>query len=240
MSKSKKIDKCGDFQVKNIQPLTINQKKLFDSFIDGKDLIAAIGLAGTGKTFSSLFLAFSELANKNSFCNRIIIIRNNIPVREIGHLPGDENEKSEVYEKPYISLVNELFGRGDAYGVFKQRGVIEFGINSFLQGTTFSDCIVIVDEVQNYNFRELDMLISRAGPNTKFILCGDTEQSYIGKGDKSGLGQLLNIISKMDSADIVTFSVNDIVRSGLVKEYLLAKININQPEAHNTIKQLVS
>lgn len=226
MSSSKKVNKCSDLVLSNITPLTKNQESLFKNYRDEVPIIAAIGLAGTGKTFSCIALALEQIFDKNSPYKELIIIRNNIPVREIGHLPGTEDEKSEVYEKPYVQICNELFNRGDSYGILKQRGIVKFGINSFLQGMTFFNSIIVVDEVQNYNFRELDMLISRAGENTRFLFCGDTEQSYLKFNDKSGLGEILSILNAMTNSAIVNFSVHDIVRSGLVKDYLLAKYSL--------------
>jgi phosphate starvation-inducible PhoH-like protein len=213
------------FQPKRISPLTENQKRTFDAYDEGKHLVLH-GVAGTGKSFVSLYLAYDDLLAKKTDYEKIVIIRSVVPSRDIGFLPGSIQEKIEVYEEPYKTITDNIFGRGDAYGVMKKKGQLEFLTTSFLRGTTLSNCIVIVDEFQNCNFGELDTIITRIGTNSKVIFCGDYRQSDLDRmKEKEGMQQFLSILERMDDFAFVDFTAHDIVRSGLVKQYILAKID---------------
>jgi phosphate starvation-inducible protein PhoH len=111
------------------------------------------------------------------------------------------------------------------YGNLKQQETIKFWSTSFVRGTTLDNSIIIVDEFQNMNFHELDSIITRVGENSKIIFCGDASQSDLTKtNERNGISDFMNILRKMPSFDIIEFGIEDIVRSGLVKEYLIAKI----------------
>ena len=111
------------------------------------------------------------------------------------------------------------------YGNLKAQETIKFWSTSFLRGTTLDNAIVIVDEFQNMNFHELDSIITRVGENTRICFCGDARQSDLTKSnEKNGIVDFMNILRKMPSFDIIEFGIDDIVRSGLVKEYLTAKM----------------
>lgn len=223
-AKGKRRQSIQHFQPRSIRPLTDNQKKTFDLY--EKNNLVLHGVAGTGKSFVALYLAFHDLLAKNSQYDKIIIIRSVVPSRDIGFLPGSVQEKASAYEEPYRIIASDIFGRGDAYGILKQRGQLEFLTTSFLRGSTLSNCLVIVDEFQNCNFQELDTIVTRMGDNSKLIFCGDYRQSDLDKyKEREGMKTFLSILQQMQEFEFVEFGINDIVRSGLCASYILAKTN---------------
>jgi len=210
--------------LKDIRPKTINQNKIFKAWNAGRQIFAH-GYPGTGKTFLALYLALNDILNKNSG-QRIVIVRSAVPSRNIGFMPGSKDEKMAVYEGPYISICGELFGRGDAYQQLKQKKIIEFLPTSFNRGLTLNDTIFIVDETQNLSFNELDTTITRVGENSRIIFCGDHRQSdFIYEDDAEGLHKFMKVIRRMDEFSFFELGIEDIVRSGLVKNYIIAKMN---------------
>jgi predicted ribonuclease YlaK len=182
------------------------------------------GFAGTGKTFCALYLALNEILTGNSIYNKIIIVRSVVPSRDMGFLPGNQKEKMKVYEAPYYAICTELFGRGDAYEYLKSKGIVEFISTSFIRGITLNDTIIIVDEMANMTLHELDSVITRVGKNCRIIFCGDFRQSdFIKKQDKDGLMDFMRIIERMKSFVFVDFIEQDIVRSSMVKDYIIMK-----------------
>jgi len=221
----------ADYLVK-IEPLNDNQKRLYDSYKKGKHLIA-YGVAGTGKTFISLYNAINDVLSENTPYEHIYLVRSLVATREIGFLPGDHEDKADIYQIPYKNMVKYMFQMpSDAdfemlYGNLKGQDTIKFWSTSFLRGTTLDNSIVIVDEFQNLNFHELDSIITRVGENTRIVFCGDASQSDLVKtNDRNGIVDFMNVLRKMPSFDIIEFGIDDIVRSGLVKEYLTAKIEM--------------
>jgi phosphate starvation-inducible protein PhoH len=211
------------FSVKQIKPLTDNQQKTFDLYNEDKNIVLA-GSAGTGKSFLALYLALNEVLKPNSCYKKIIIIRSAVPSREIGFVPGTLEEKSKIYQDPYVSIVNELIGRGDAWTFLFNKGIIEFSTTSFLRGVTFNDAIIVFDEFQSATFHELNTVMTRIGDNSRFILCGDFSQNDLnGKKEQSGFVNLMEILSQIKNIGIVNFTVLDVVRSGFVRSYLIAK-----------------
>ena len=213
----------------DIEPITDNQKKLFDSYSEGKHLVA-YGTAGTGKTFISLYNAISDILDESTPYEKIYLVRSLVSTREIGFLPGDHEDKADIYQIPYKNMVKYMFQMpSDAdfemlYGNLKAQDSIKFWSTSFIRGTTLDNAIIIVDEFQNLNFHELDSIITRVGENSKIIFCGDASQTDLVKtNDRNGIHDFLNILRKMPSFDIIEFGIDDIVRSGLVKEYIIAK-----------------
>ena len=200
-----------------IEPLTHNQVAAFES---EKHLVLH-GVAGTGKTFISCYLAFDDMLK--SVYNKLIIIRSAVPTRDIGFLPGNEKEKSAIYEEPYKDICIELFQRGDSYEILKTKGLVNFMTTSFIRGVTLRDAVIIVDECQNMSFHELDSIITRVGENCRIIFCGDFRQSDL---TKNGLKDFIRIIKAMDQFDLVDFEIKDIVRSGFVKDYITAKADL--------------
>lgn len=207
----------------NIAPITDNQDKAFNAFALDKNLLLH-GSAGTGKTFLSLYLALMEVMNGHGDYEKVYIIRSVVPTRDMGFLPGSAKDKSKVYEAPYYSICTELFGRGDAYDILKTKNVVEFMTTSFIRGVTLNNCVVVVDEMQNMTFQELDSVLTRIGENCKIIFSGDFKQSdLIRHSDRKGILDFIKILSKINSFEHVEFTREDIVRSRLVKEYIIAK-----------------
>ena len=219
----------SDFLV-DIQPLTENQKQLFNSYKEGKHLVA-YGCAGTGKTFITLYNALRDVLDEKTPYEKVYMVRSLVSTREIGFLPGDHDDKSALYQIPYKNMVKYMFQMAtDAdfemlYGNLKAQETIKFWSTSFLRGTTLDNAIIIVDEYQNLNFHELDSIITRVGENSRICFCGDARQSDLTKtNEKNGILDFMKIIRSMPSFDVVEFGIEDIVRSGLVKEYIIAKM----------------
>lgn len=212
--------------LRHIFPITDNQEKAFESFSYNKNILLH-GVAGTGKTFISLYLALKDALEYYNNKSNIQIIRSVVPTRDMGFLPGNQKEKSKAYEEPYYSICNELFDRGDAYDILKRKGIIEFSTTSFIRGLTFNDTTVIVDECQNMTWHELDSVITRLGENSRIVFCGDFRQSdFLWNKDKSGIHDFMKVIKTMDSFDFIEFDQDDIVRSALVKEYIISKLEL--------------
>jgi len=219
--------------LRDIEPLTENQQRLFEGYEKGKNIIA-YGAAGTGKTFITLFNALNEVLDTTTPYEKIYIVRSLVSTREIGFLPGDHEDKSFLYQIPYKNMVKYMFEMpSDAdfemlYGNLKAQETISFWSTSFIRGTTFDKAIIIVDEFQNLNFHELDSIMTRVGTNTKIMFCGDaTQTDLIKQNERNGIIDFMRVLRLMSSVDIIEFGVDDIVRSGLVKEYILAKMELN-------------
>lgn len=211
--------------LKAFTPLTENQKIFFDAYKRGDYFVALHGVAGTGKTFIACYKALEEVLDKNNNFNKIIIVRSAVQSREMGHLPGDVNDKLEIYQQPYRQICHTLFDRKDAYDRLVEQGYIEFISTSFIRGMSFDDAIIIVDEIQNMNFEEIDTVMTRVGYRSKIIWCGDYRQTDLRKnGDRSGILKFFDIAHHMNAFTRVEFTVDDIVRSSLVKDYIIAKL----------------
>jgi phosphate starvation-inducible protein PhoH len=214
------------FSLRNIQPMTVNQEKAFQEYDAGKNLMLH-GAAGTGKTFISMYLALEEILRKNSYYNRIVVIRSVVPSRDMGFLPGNSKEKAKVYEEPYREICDDLFGRGDGYDILRMKNLVEFTTTSFLRGITFRDAIVIVDECQNLTGHECDTVITRVGDNSKIVFCGDFKQTDLQRRDREGFLQFSNVLHNLNNFTFIEFNVENIVHSGLVKEYIIEKDRMN-------------
>ena len=214
-----------------INPVTDNQKKVFDSYNEGKN-VYAYGAAGTGKTFIMLYLALQEVLNPMTPYNRVVVVRSLVSTREIGFLPGDHEDKSMLYQIPYKNMVKYMFELPSEqdfemlWGNLKAQESVKFWSTSFIRGTTLDDCIIIVDESQNLNFHELDSIITRVGENCKIVFCGDAAQSDLVKtNERNGILDFMKIIQAMtEDFTCVEYDVNDIVRSGFVRNYIMTKI----------------
>lgn len=214
------------FELRQINPLTSNQQKTFAAYKQGLNLFCH-GYAGTGKTYCAMYLALDEILKTNTTLNKIIIVRSVVPSRDMGFLPGNVKEKSQVYEEPYKEICDDLFGRGDGYSILKMKGIVQFTTTSFLRGMTFNNAIVIVDECQNMSFGELDTVMTRMGDNSKIMFCGDFRQTdLIHEKDKSGLRNFINITKQMNRFSYIEFEKTDIVRSGLVRDYIIKRTEI--------------
>ena len=215
--------KTQNFNLKHVNPLTENQRIAFDAFDDGKHLMLH-GMAGTGKTFIALSKTIDALMSNKGVQNKIYIVRSVVPTRDMGFLPGNQKEKMKVYEAPYYAICTELFDRSDAYEILKQKNAIEFISTSFIRGITMNNCYVIVDEVNNMTFHELDSVITRIGKGCRVLFCGDFRQSDLTKEqERNGLKDFMKIVGKLNDFVHVDFLEQDIVRSKLVKEYIIAR-----------------
>ena len=214
----------------DIDPLTENQRKVFDAYKEDKNLFV-YGAAGTGKTFITMYLALKEVLNPLTPYNRVVVVRSLVATREIGFLPGDHEDKSSLYQIPYKNMVKYMFELPSdndfemLWGNLKTQESVKFWSTSFIRGTTLDDCVVIVDECQNLNFHELDSIITRVGENCKMHFCGDASQSDLIKtNERNGILDFMKIIQAMPEFESVEFGAEDIVRSGLVKSYILNKL----------------
>lgn len=206
-----------------IEPITSSQQEVFKSWKEENNLILS-GSAGSGKTFLALALALETVLDNGNTIDKVVVVRSAVPTRDVGFLPGTMEEKEAAYLVPYVAIVTELFEDKDAWTKLSAQGNIEFLTTSYIRGMTISNAIVIVDEMQNLTFHELDSVITRLGINCKLILCGDYYQSDFHKeGDKKGILQFLNIVESMKRFDHVEFTWEDIVRSGLVRDYIMTK-----------------
>ena len=229
MKRKKPIN--NDF-LRDIEPLTPNQQSLFDAYAQDKNLIA-YGCAGTGKTFITLYNALKDVLDQETPYEKIYIVRSLVATREIGFLPGDHEDKSYLYQIPYKNMVKYMFQMPDdasfemLYSNLMAQDTVDFWSTSFIRGTTFDNTIILVDEFENLNFHELDSIITRVGENSKIIFCGDATQSDLkNTQERNGIFSFMEILKNMPSFDIIEFNAGDICRSGLVKEYIIAKLEL--------------
>jgi|TARA_B100001057_G_scaffold496870_1_gene599483 predicted ribonuclease YlaK len=215
-----------------IEPLTDNQKKVFDAYNEGKNLVLH-GAAGTGKTFISLYLALQTVLDPSTPYEKVYMVRSLVPTREIGFLPGDHEDKSNLYQIPYKNMVKYMFKMPDdssfemLYDNLRAQETVSFWSTSFIRGVTLDKCVIIVDEFSNLNFHELDSIITRVGEDAKIIFSGDYTQSDLTKtNERTGVLDFMKILQTMPSFSCTEFGIEDIVRSGMVREYLVSKINL--------------
>jgi len=215
-----------------ISPVTDSQKEIFDTWKDGKNQFL-FGCAGTGKTFISLYLALQQVLNNETPYDKVIVVRSLIPTREIGFLPGDEEDKAALYQVPYSNMMQFMFEQPNEqafsmlYDRIKAQGSFYFLSTSFLRGLTFDNSIIIVDECQNLNFHELDTIITRVGQDSKIVFCGDFGQSDLTRlNERNGLMDFLQILQEMEEFNCTEFDIGDIVRSGFVRSYLIQKTKL--------------
>ena len=212
-----------------IKPITDNQKVVFSTWKKGLNQFL-FGAAGTGKTFISLYLALQEIMDLKKPADKVILVRSLIPTREIGFLPGDEEDKAALYQVPYRNMVQFMFEMPNEqafnglYDNLKAQGSLYFLSTSFLRGLTFDNSIIIVDECQNLNFHELDTIITRVGQDSKIVFCGDFGQTdLVRNNEKNGLHDFMRILEEMKEFNCTEFTIGDIVRSGFVRSYLINK-----------------
>ena len=224
-----KLCKVNYKDLKHIQPKNFNQRQFFELYDQQSTAILLHGVAGTGKTYIALYKALEEALDPATDYERVIIVRSAVPSRDIGHLPGDEKEKTEVYQLPYVEICEDLFNHIQPFQRLQEQKTVNFMITSFVRGITLDNSIVIVDECQNMTDMELNSIMTRIGRNSKIIFCGDFRQTDLyKKNDMSGLQKFIAIAELMPSFKTVEFSVHDIVRSKLVKEYILARLEYEE------------
>ena len=219
--------------MREVEPLTANQQALFNAYAEDKNLVA-YGAAGTGKTFITLYNALCDVLDPTTSYEKIYIVRSLVSTREIGFLPGDHEDKSWLYQLPYKAMVKYMFEMPTEadfemlYGNLKSQDTISFWSTSFIRGTTFDKAIIIVDEFQNLNFHELDSIMTRVGESSKIMFCGDaTQTDLVKQNERNGIIDFMRILRLMSSVDLIEFGVEDIVSSGLVNEYILAKMELS-------------
>lgn len=213
--------KFSQHDIKSIKPLTENQLLTFQEWAQGQNLVLE-GFAGTGKTFLSLCMALNTVLDPETPQDKIIIIRSSVQTRDVGFLPGTEEEKNAVYETPYMQICDKLFKWKNSYKNLKEVGVIEFMNTSFLRGTTWDNAVIIFDEFQNTDEQESDTVMTRVGDDSRIIIVGDVLHQNDTKTQADGM-QTIQVLRKMDSVSFIDFKLQDIVRSGFVKEFLMAK-----------------
>ena len=211
-----------NFELRKVVPLTENQRIVFEHYDEGKNLVLC-GYPGTGKSLLALYLGIKSMFNDGEF-QKIHLIRTPQSTKNIGFLPGDEKMKLQVYETAFKDIVNFLFNRDDAYEIISKKGMLNFDSTSFLRGLTFDNSLIILDEAQNCSLHEISTVISRMGKNSKIIICGDIKQCDLtSKYEKSGLPDFFKIANKMDEFEIVEFGIDDILRSDIVRSFIIAK-----------------
>tara|TARA_A100001515_G_scaffold5167_2_gene4797 strand:- start:2331 stop:3047 length:717 start_codon:yes stop_codon:yes gene_type:complete len=232
MVSKKKTLGISHTELNDIKPITDNQKEVFNSYNKGQNLFL-YGVAGTGKTFVALYNALKDVLDPKSPRERVYIVRSLLPTRDIGFLPGDEEDKSYLYQVPYQNMVRFMFKQPDErafeqlYNNLRNQGTIDFLSTSFLRGITIDNGVIIVDECQNLNFHELDTIMTRVGQDTRIIFAGDIQQTDLTKtNDRNGILDFVNIMQQMKEIECIEFDLNDIVRSGMLKSYLIEKIKL--------------
>lgn len=216
----------GSIKLENLLPFapkTDNQGKAETTWDNGYNLVLS-GSAGTGKTYLALRFALEQILDKETEYEELVIVRSIVPTRDIGFLPGNEEEKKQAYAAPYIGLLKEIMGDNEAWNKLVTAKKLRFESTSFIRGTTFNNAIIVVDEMQNLNFHELDSVITRVGHQCRFIMCGDYYQSDFQKdNDKKGILNFMNIVTQLNQFDVVEFTWKDIVRSDFVRDYIMTK-----------------
>ena len=229
---TKKNKEINHTNLLTVKPIGDNQKQVFETWKKGQNQFL-FGAAGTGKTFISLYLALKNIFDHKSKTERVILVRSLIPTREIGFLPGDEEDKAALYQVPYQNMVQFMFEQPNEqqfntlYDRLKGQGSLFFLSTSFLRGLTFDNSIIIVDECQNLNFHELDTIITRVGQDSRIVFCGDFDQTDLQKhNERNGLHDFMRILDEMEEFNCTEFELSDIVRSGFVRNYLINKIRL--------------
>ena len=231
------VDMLSEYSnnMRDIKPITDSQIEAYEQWDKGRNLILS-GAAGSGKTFIALYLALQELIKNRK--KRLVILRSVVPTRDIGFLPGTQEEKEAAYLTPYIGVISEIFKNNPTlFTSFLKNGTIEFLTTSYIRGITLKDAIVVVDEFQNCNFHELDSIITRIGKGSRVIFSGDYYQSdFTNRKEKEGIGEFLKIIESLKHFKKIEFTWKDCVRSGMVRDYLMTKEKMIEDNAINIPK----
>ena len=165
-AKKKRRLPIGSEMMTKVEPLTENQERIFKAWDEGKHMFI-YGCAGTGKTFTCLYKALQDCLSPTPSYDHVYLVRSLVATREIGFLPGDHEDKSSLYQIPYKNMVKYMFELGNdqdfeiLYGQLKAQESIKFWSTSFLRGVTLDNSVIIIDEMQNLNFHELDSIITR-------------------------------------------------------------------------------
>ena len=204
---------------KIIKAKTTNLKKLVKES-EKKDMIFAIGPAGTGKTYTSVALAVKALKEKN--VKRIILTRPAVEAGEsLGFLPGDLKEKLDPYLQPLYDALRDMIPH-ERLENFIEKRVIEVAPLAFMRGRTLDDAFVILDEAQNTTHSQMKMFLTRMGMNAKFIITGDPSQIDLPKNQQSGLQEAMKILQNVEEIGFIHLNESDVVRHPIVKKIILA------------------
>jgi phosphate starvation-inducible PhoH-like protein len=211
--------------LKNIQPKTEAQRELFASYLGFNNHVVANGFPGTGKTYLSFWLALNSILSPDHDQDHIIIVRSAVPSRDIGFLPGTEKEKMAPFEIAYKDIVHDLIGKPSSYDDMCEAGKIKFMPTSFLRGLTWDNAIIIIDEIQNLTWQEIHTVMTRVGKKSRVLVCGDISQNDLlnKRNEETGIGNFLKVAENMENFDIVHFHKDDVVRSGFVRDWIIAK-----------------
>ena len=209
----------GSEYLLDIDPLTDNQKKLFESYANQRHLVA-YGCAGTGKTFITLYNALREVLDEKTPYEKIYLVRSLVATREIGFLPGDLREKMEPWMQPIYANFYQLYNK-EKIDEILANGQVEIVPVAFMRGRTFLDSFVIVDEAQNCTHEQMEMITSRLGIRSKMVVCGDTQQVDLKTIGQSGFKFLLTIAKRVKDMDSMTLLTNHrhSVVDALLEEY---------------------
>jgi len=210
--------------LKTFTPLTENQKLFFEAYKRGDYFMGLFGSPGVGKTFLAVLKSLEEVLDKSNSFDKIVVVRSAVQVRDQGFVPGDLEEKMQIYETPYVEICNTLFGRPDAWQRLKEQGHARFISTTAIRGISIDDAIIIVDECQSMTWHELSSVITRTGHRSKIIFVGDLKQNDLVKSrnDVSGLQDFLRVAETMSEFTRINFTSEDIVRSSLVKSFIVA------------------
>lgn len=210
--------------LKTFEPLTENQAKFFEMYRGGGYFIGLFGSPGVGKTFLAMYRAIEEVLAKDNPFKQVVVVRSLVQLREVGHLPGNLEEKQEIYELPYKEICTTLFGRSDAWDRLKEQGFARFISTTAIRGISIDDSIIIVDEIQNCNWSEINTIVSRVGHRSKIIFAGDFKQTDLIKSnrDTSAFHDFRRVATAMSAFQEVYFTPDDIVRSSLVRDWIIA------------------
>lgn len=204
---------------KIIKAKTTNLKKLVKES-EKKDMVFAIGPAGTGKTYTSVALAVKALKEKN--VKRIILTRPAVEAGEsLGFLPGDLKEKLDPYLQPLYDALRDMIPH-ERLENFIEKRVIEVAPLAFMRGRTLDDAFVILDEAQNTTHSQMKMFLTRMGMNAKFIITGDPSQIDLPKNQQSGLQEAMKILQNVEEIGFIHLNESDVVRHPIVKKIILA------------------
>lgn len=210
-----------NFELLHIEPKGHNQENAFHAYFGGNNVLLH-GVAGTGKTYISMYFALCELMSGRA--ERIVIVRSTVQTREMGFMPGGEEEKLAYYEQPYVEIASELLQKPDAYKRLKELDAIRFMSTAFIRGLTLDNAVIIIDEVQNMTDHEINSVLTRMGENSRLLVCGDFRQTDLNSNSRAkqetGIFRLIEVAKRMKDFDLIEFQVSDIVRSGFVKEYI--------------------
>lgn len=204
---------------KPIKSRSANQQKLIDEY-EKKDMIFAVGPAGTGKTYLSIALAVKSLKEKS--IKKIILSRPAVEAGEkLGFLPGDMKEKIDPYLQPLYDALEDMIPQVKLQDMM-EKNIIQIAPLAFMRGRTLNDAVVILDEAQNTTPAQIRMFLTRMGWNTKMIITGDVTQIDLPRGQKSGLIDAMNILKNIEEISFVNLTGKDIVRHKLVTKIVSA------------------